>query len=142
MFQELDVEISMCESNKAVENLKKSKSAWPDLIINVFLKFCFHVLKPYLHKLFNVIISTGTYPGLCGESFIVPIFKKGDIEIVKNYRGNTLLSAIGELFTSILNNKLNVWAKNYNVNIAAQTGFRKGMGTTDNIFCFTWPNFT
>ena len=77
MFQELDVEISMGEINKAVKNLKNSKSAGPDLIINEFLKYGFHVLKPYLHKLFNVIISTGIYPGLWGEGFIVPIFKKG-----------------------------------------------------------------
>ena len=134
MFQELDVEISMGEINKAVRNLKNSKSAGPDLIINEFLKYGFHVLRPYLHKLFNVIISTGTYPGLWGEGFIVPIFKKGDIENVENYRGITLLSVVGKLFTSILNNRLNDWAENYNVYIEAQAGFRKGMGTTDNIF--------
>ena len=29
---------------------------------------------------------------------------------------------------------MNVWAENYNVYIEAQTGFRKGMGTTNNIF--------
>ena len=38
MFQELDVEISMGEINKVVQNLKNSKSAGPDLIINEFLK--------------------------------------------------------------------------------------------------------
>ena len=135
MFQELGVEISMCEINKAVKNLKKSKSSGTDLIVNeIFKRFCFHVLKSYLHKLFNVIISTGTYPGLWGESFIVPIFKKGDIEIVENYQLITLLRAVGKLFTSILNNKLNVWAENYNIYIEAQTGFRKVMGTTDKIF--------
>ena len=47
------------------------------------MSFCFYVLRAYLHKLFNVIMSTGTYPGLWGEGFIVPIFKKGDIENVK-----------------------------------------------------------
>ena len=41
MFQELDVEISMGEINKAVKNLKNSKSAGPDLIINEFLKYGF-----------------------------------------------------------------------------------------------------
>ena len=99
-----------------------------------YIKYGLHVLKPYLHKLFNVIISTGTYPGLWGEGFIVPIFKKGDIENVENYRGITLLSVVGKLFTSILNNRLNDWVENYNVYIEAQADFRKGMGTTDNIF--------
>ena len=104
------------------------------LIINEFLNYGFHVLKIYLHKLFNVIISTGNYPGLWSEGFIAPIFKKGDIKNVENYRGITLLSVVGKLFTSFLNNRLNDWAENYNVYIEAQAGFRKGMGTTDNIF--------
>ena len=45
-----------------------------------------------------------------------------------------MLSVVGKLFTSILNNRLNDWAENYNVYIEAQAGFRKGMCTTDNIF--------
>ena len=124
----------MGEINKAVKNLKNSKSEGPDLIINEFLKYGSHILKPYLHKLFIVIISTGTYPCLWGEGFIVPIFKKGDIENVENKRGIMLLRVVGKLFTSILNNRLNDWAENYNVYIETQAGFRKGMGTTDNIF--------
>ena len=55
------------------------------------------VLKPYLHKLFNVIILTGTYPGLWGEGFIVPVFEKGDTENLENYRGITFLSVVGKL---------------------------------------------
>ena len=47
MFQDLDVEISMGGINKAVKNLKNSKSAGPGLIINEFLKNGFYVLKPY-----------------------------------------------------------------------------------------------
>ena len=41
--------------------------------------------------------------------------KKGDIGNVENYRGITLLSVVGKLFTSILNKRLNDWAENYNV---------------------------
>ena len=65
---------------------------------------------------------------------IINIYHTSDIENVENYRGITLLSVVGKLLTSILNNRLNDWAENYNVYIEAQTGFRKGMGTTDNIF--------
>ena len=45
-----------------------------------------------------------------------------------------LLSVVGKVFTSIPNNRLNDCADNYNVCIEAHVGFRKGMGTTDNIF--------
>ena len=60
--------------------------------------------------------------------------KKGDTNKPENYRGITLLSTLGKLFTRILNNRLNNWAEKYNVYIEAQAGFRKHMGTTDNIY--------
>ena len=45
-----------------------------------------------------------------------------------------MLSTFGKLFTRILNNRLNNWAENYHIYIDAQAGFRKHMGTIDNIF--------
>ena len=41
---------------------------------------------------------------------------------------------MGKLFTRILNNRLNNRAEEYNIYVEAQAGFRKNMGTTDNIF--------
>ena len=49
------------------------------------------------------------------------------------FRGITLLSTLGKLFTRILNNRLNKWAEMYNVYIEAQAGFRKHMGTVDSL---------
>lgn len=51
-----------------------------------------------------------------------------------NYRGITLLSTLGKLFTRILNNRLNKWAEKYNVYVEAQAGFRENVGTVDNVF--------
>ena len=51
-----------------------------------------------------------------------------------NYRGITLLSTLGKLFSRILNNRLNDWAEEYHIYVEAQAGFRKNMGTIDNIF--------
>ena len=53
---------------------------------------------------------------------------------MSNYRYITLISTIGKLFTRILNNQLNEEAEEYNVYVEAQAGFRKHMGTVDNIF--------
>lgn len=60
--------------------------------------------------------------------------KKGDKNNVDNYRGITLLSNLGKLFTRILNNRLTTWAETYYVYIEAQSGFREHMCTSDNIF--------
>ena len=51
-----------------------------------------------------------------------------------NYRGITLLSILGKLFTRILNTRLTEWAETYYVYIESQADFRTGMGTADDIF--------
>ena len=80
------------------------------------------------------MFETGYFPESWAEGYIVPIFKKGDKEEASNYRGITLWSTVGKLFTRILNGRLNDWAEEYNVYVEAQAGFRKSMGTVDNIF--------
>jgi hypothetical protein len=56
-------------------------------------------LIPILEKLFNNIINTGIYPELWVQSIIIPVFKKGDVNEPKNYRGISFVSHVGKLFT-------------------------------------------
>ena len=65
-----------------------------------------------------------------------PQAKKWNINEISNCRCITLLSTLGKLFIRILNTtcRLNKWAKEYNVYVEAQAGFRKHMSTIDNIF--------
>ena len=65
---------------------------------------------------------------------IVPLHKKGSINVTDNYRAITLLSVLGKLSTRILNNRKSEWAENYLVLIETQAGFRPGSSTIDNIF--------
>ena len=87
-----------------------------------------------MHILFNKIFETGIFPDTWGDGFIVPLHKKGNVENVENYRGITLLSVVDKLFISILNTRLNEWAEKNHIYVEAQSGFRKGMSTVDNIF--------
>lgn len=134
MFEELNLSISFEEIKKGVSQLRNGASAGPDLFLNEFLKRGTESLLAYIHTLFNKIFDLGYFPEKWAEGHIIPIFKKGDKNEVSNYRGITLLSTIGKLFTRILNNRLNTWAEEYNIYVEAQAGFCKGMGTTDNIF--------
>jgi len=37
------------------------------------------------------------------------------------------------LFTKVIDNRLTIWAENYNVYIGAKAGFRENMSNVDNI---------
>ena len=89
----------------AVNKLKANKSPGFDNILNEVIKIGKDVIKGHLVNLFNRILDTGKYPALWSFGFIVPFHKKDDRSKVENYRGITLLSALGKLFTSILNNR-------------------------------------
>ena len=101
------------------------------IFLNEFLKNGTNSLIEYLHNLFNKIFKLGYFPEHWAEGHIIPIFKKGDKNEVSNYRGITLLSTIGKLFTRIFNNRLNDWSEEYSIYVEAQSGFRRGMGTSD-----------
>ena len=63
-----------------------------------------------LTKIFNIVLQSGHMPHEWVIGIIKPIYKnKGDINDPDNYRGTTLLSCFGKLFTSILNDRLTTY---------------------------------
>ena len=66
---------------------------------------------------------------------IKPIYKnKGDPLNPENYRPITLLSCLWKLFTSIINERLNLFLNENNILLENQAGFRKNFSTNDHIF--------
>ena len=51
-----------------------------------------------------------------------------------NYRGITLLSCVGKLFTSLLNHRLCIFLEDYGILGEEQAGFRSGYNTVDHVF--------
>ena len=44
------------------------------------------VISPYLSKLYNIGIASGIFPNVLKTSKITPIYKKGNKELIENYR--------------------------------------------------------
>ena len=105
------------------------------MILNEFLKnSCQKMIDVYV-KLFNIVCKSGVIPDLWSVGVICPIYKnKGDTANPDNYRGITILSCYGMLFTAVLNNRLNHYLENMSVLCEEQAGFRKNYGTYDHIF--------
>lgn len=79
------------------------------------------------------MLGSGKVPSDWCKSIIIPLYKgKGSKQDCKSYRGISLLSIVGKLYAKILNVRLvsmtekKIWD--------VQSGFRKGMGCTDQVF--------
>ena len=110
-----------------IRNLKSSKSAGFDGILNEYIKCTQNVLMPLYSKLFNIIFETGILPDTWLEGRIRPIFKnKGDKSKPENYCPITILSCLSKLLTYILNNRLTQFLDSFDGLNENQAGFRKG----------------
>jgi hypothetical protein len=127
--------ITLDEIKKAVKILKNGKAPGGDGIINEYMKSSVDLMLPTYHKLFNTILDSGTIPTTWLVGQIIPIYKnKGDPTSPDNYRGITLLSCLGKLFTSIINNRLNAFCESNTILSENQAGFRKSYSTVDHAF--------
>ena len=134
IFDMLNIPIGANEISQAITQLKSGKSGGEDLLINELFTHGREVLLPYVTSLFNYIFRSGVFPEPWTEGLLVPLHKKGSLFSPDNYRGITLLSVLGKLFTRVINNRLENWAEEYGIYIEAQNGFRKGRGTVDSIY--------
>ena len=67
------------------------------------------------------------------KGIIIPIYKKGDKTNPDNYRSITLLGCFGELFTSVVIDRITKFVDNNSVLSEVQAGFRKKYSTTEQI---------
>lgn len=96
------LEISPEQVFKYLKALDVHKTAGPDGIPPLFLQQCHKVLSGPLSVLFNLSLHSGCMPTIWKQSFVVPIFKSGDRQDIKNYRPISKLSTIPKLFEKII----------------------------------------
>ena len=131
----LNRHISDEEVLKAICKLKNNKACGHDQITNEFLKVSKGKMIHIFTKLFNLILLSGKTPEDWAIGMIKPIFKKkGSADDPGNYRGITILSCFGKLFTSVVNNRLIEFFDKQSVVGPEQAGFRSGYSTMDHLF--------
>ena len=83
---------------KIIKNLDPKKSHGHDMLSIRMLKlFGESIYKP-LNLIFKSCLKTGQFPSEWKKANVVPVFKKGDKQLVKNYCPISLLPITGKIF--------------------------------------------
>lgn len=127
--------ISQDEVLNNIKNLDANKGAGPDKIPAVFLKNCSVSISVPLTILFNQSLKAGEFPEKWKNSAVIPIFKDGKRNMIKNYRPISKLSIIPKLFELLVYKY--IYAKVKNIIILEQHGFFKGRSLESNLILYT-----
>ena len=130
--EELVHPITETELEKALNNTKLGKSPAHDGVLPEVLVYGGQPLKKFLFALLTIFWTTQVLQAdLINPNLTIP-FKKGDWSYCGNYRGISLLSAVGKVLADILLQRLQFVLTE--VYPESQHGYRSGRGTIDGIF--------
>jgi len=85
------------EINSLIKKLNVNKSPGPDNIGPVLVKLMESAIIDPLSYIFNLSLSTGKVPTKMKLAKVIPVFKKGQTDLVSNYRPISLLSIFDKL---------------------------------------------
>ncbi len=134
-FDALNEPITAIEISKSIKSLGNNKASGLDVITNEMLKASEPYITSILVVLFNCILNSGIFPENWTPGLIIPLYKgKGDPKNPVSYRGITLSSCVGKLFTGLMNMRLTKFLDCNQILHDNQAGFRKNHGVCDHIF--------
>lgn len=116
---------------KAIKKLAVNKGPGPDKLPPKIIKMASKLITPALYHLFNLSIKHAIFPILLKNSEVVPIPKKGNPQLINNYRPINKTNTFSKIFEIIIYEKIQVTVmKNINPN---QHGFLRKKSTDTNL---------
>ena len=129
----LDTEFSMQELSRSLLRLQ-DKAMGLDKIHNRMLKNLNVNNRESLLDILNLMFKQGYVPKDWKCAIVTPILKPNKPPgTAESYRPISLTSCLGKTFEKMINNRLKWHLDNLNILPKAQTGFRKGCTTTENL---------
>ena len=108
-----------------INKLKNSNSSGVDEISNTLLKIIgVYIVRP-LTYIINLSLEQGTYPEKLKISNVIPLLKKGNPNLLINYRGISLSPSVSKIFESAINMQLIHFLTVNNMLSQSQHGFTK-----------------
>ena len=100
------VSFSLVDVGEIIQNLNPNKAHAHDNISIHILKICGSTIYRPLERIFKEAVSTNLLPFEWKKGNIVPILKKGDKQVLKNYRPVSLLPICEKIFERLIFNEM------------------------------------
>ena len=91
---------------KMTRNLDLNKAHGHDMISIRMVKICDDSICKPLKLIFQSCLESGKFPSEWKKAHVIPIHKKGDKQIFKNYQPISLLPITGKILESLLYNRM------------------------------------
>ena len=134
----LSFDISKDEITKIIRSLDPNKAHGHDGTSIRMLKLCASSISKPLFLLFKYSLENECFPNEWKKANIVPIHKKGDKQLIQNYRPVSLLPTCGKIFEKIIFNSLFKYLENDNFLNPHQYGFRPGDSCVHQLLSITY----
>ena len=124
-FQTIDEETV----RKTIQNLPSKNSCGLDGISSKLIKIIEPAIIKPLTLLINQVLNTGIFPDELKIAKVIPLFKKDDPKLLKNYRPISLLPTISKVVEKIIFTQLSTYFYENKLIFDNQYGFRPKLST-------------
>ena len=127
-------DFTLSEVVQTVKKLKGGKAVGVDNIPNEFLLNAGAKFWELLTVLYNKVKKSGSFPPGWNKGRVALIHKRGQRELLGNYRPLTVIVSLSGLYSKLLNERLRCVVEEHGLLGEIQNGFRKGRNGSDNSF--------
>ena len=117
-------EIQITSVLKNLSKLKTNKSTGLDRITARLLKDAAVVIAPSLTQIFNLSLSSSTFPQIWKNGRVTPIFKSGERSDMTNYRPITVLPILSKILERFVHTQIYNYLTENKILTSNQFGFR------------------
>ena len=118
---------------KILLSLNTNKACGPDGVTARLLREASSSIVPSLTRLFNSSLALGKLPCEWKDANVSPIFKKGDKELVCNYRPISLTCLLVKVLEKLVASHISSFINSKNLLSDHQFGFRTGSSCTSQL---------
>ena len=100
------------------------------------MKSGIYSIGTHLQIIFNDCIQEKVFPTILKDAHITPIFRKGDVSVLTNYRPISVTPTFAKVFEMLLFNQLVEYLENFAILNKNQFGFQSRKSSTDAVLYF------